>query len=73
MLEKRSWVPAHCETRVTAIANATAQQTSAQTAARLNALVDENQDIHERAVDEAHGGTDGQRLFAGLMNAFAKA
>lgn len=27
----------------------------------------------ERAVDEAHGGTDGQRLFAGLMNAFAEA
>ena len=48
MLEKRDWVPAGCEARVVDIARATEARSSAENAARLAALIEENRDIHER-------------------------
>ncbi|MFZ1681118.1 MAG: hypothetical protein WAT70_08850 [Rhizobiaceae bacterium] len=47
-LQTRSWVPAHCETRVGEIAAATAGAASDAVAARLDALVARNIDNHER-------------------------
>ncbi len=48
MLAPRPWVPAPCEARIAAIAAATATQSSADIAARIEALASENRDIHER-------------------------
>ena len=48
MLAPRPWVPAICEARVTAIAAATAAQSSSDIADRIDALAGENRDIHER-------------------------
>ena len=45
---RRSWVPAACEDYIQAIAAETAGASSAAIAARLDALVEENRDIHER-------------------------
>lgn len=47
-LAHRPWVPAACETYVQARATETATRNSADTAARLDALVEANRDIHER-------------------------
>lgn len=47
MLAKRDWVPAGCEARVQDIAGA--MGASADILGRLDTLVDENRDIHERA------------------------
>ncbi|SMX40269.1 serine hydroxymethyltransferase [Octadecabacter ascidiaceicola] len=46
-LAKRTWVPAGCETRVQSIADNVGS--SASVLARLDALVTENRDIHEKA------------------------
>jgi glycine hydroxymethyltransferase len=48
MLAPRPWVPAPCEARIAAITAATATQSSADIAARIEALASENRDIHER-------------------------
>ncbi|NDR55803.1 serine hydroxymethyltransferase [Aliiruegeria sabulilitoris] len=48
MLARRPWVPAKCEARVAEIAERTAAATPAETETRLNRLVDENRQIHER-------------------------
>ncbi len=48
MLVQRNWVPADCEKRVRDIAIQTAHQTSTDIAARIQALADENREIHER-------------------------
>jgi glycine hydroxymethyltransferase len=48
MLVQRNWVPAECENRVRDIAIQTAHQTSTDIAARIQALADENREIHER-------------------------
>ncbi len=48
MLENRNWVPADCEARVSAIASATAKRSTAENNARLDALIAQNRDIHER-------------------------
>ena len=48
-LAARPWVPENCEARVQDIAEATAKRSTAENAARLDALVSENRDIHERA------------------------
>lgn len=48
MLVQRNWVPAECEKRVRDIAMRTAGQTSADIAARIQALAEENREIHER-------------------------
>lgn len=47
-LDKRPWVPANSETRVSEIASYV-QHPSADVRSRLDALVDQNRDIHERA------------------------
>ncbi|WP_323036008.1 serine hydroxymethyltransferase [Pararhodobacter sp.] len=47
-LASRPWVPAACETRVQSIATATADATSAQVDARIEALIQQNAQIHER-------------------------
>ena len=47
-LAKRNWVPEHCETRVQSIAQGTAALSSVDANARLDALVAENRQIHER-------------------------
>ncbi|MEB8386246.1 aminotransferase class I/II-fold pyridoxal phosphate-dependent enzyme [Rhodobacteraceae bacterium KMM 6894] len=44
----RPWAPAACESRVQDIAQQTAASTSADIAARLTALAEENRQIHER-------------------------
>ena len=49
MLEKRNWVPELCETRVGEITQQTATRSPSENAARLDALIAENRDIHERA------------------------
>ncbi|MCU9839905.1 aminotransferase class I/II-fold pyridoxal phosphate-dependent enzyme [Ruegeria sp. WL0004] len=46
-LAARPWVPAHCETRVQQIAEATARAESAAIDARLEALIEENCAIHD--------------------------
>lgn len=46
-LVKRGWVPAACETRVQEIAVATAGEGTSATAARLDALIARNRDIHD--------------------------
>lgn len=46
-LKQRAWVPEPCETRVQQIARATAQMEAAQAAARIEALVQENTQIHD--------------------------
>ncbi|PVA07608.1 serine hydroxymethyltransferase [Thalassorhabdomicrobium marinisediminis] len=48
-LERRSWVAARCEDRVQEIAQDTRAQGAEAIAARLEALVEENREIHERA------------------------
>jgi len=48
-LRHRSWVPAASEARVSNIATETAQTASDVIAARIEALADENREIHERA------------------------
>ena len=48
MLAKREWVPAASEALVQHIAGETAEASSAQIAARLQALAAENRQIHER-------------------------
>ena len=48
MLEQRAWVPAMSEERVQDIARRTAGQDSATIAARIEALAEENREIHER-------------------------
>ncbi len=48
-LVKRDWVPEPCETRVQDIATATATADAAATLARIEALAEENKDIHERS------------------------
>ena len=48
MLTKRDWVPAPSETLVQKIAAQTAAASSAQIAARIDALAQENRHIHER-------------------------
>ncbi len=47
-LALRPWVPAQCETRVQAIATETAQAGNAAVDARIEALIQRNQQIHER-------------------------
>ena len=47
-LAHRPWVPAACETYIQARATETAARNSDATAARLDALVVANSDIHER-------------------------
>ena len=47
-LAERHWVPEPCETRVQGIATTTATMTSAKIAARIEALAEENRQIHER-------------------------
>ncbi|MEC8153297.1 MAG: serine hydroxymethyltransferase, partial [Pseudomonadota bacterium] len=47
-LERRSWVAETSETLVQRIATATAEQSSTDVFARLQALAEENQSIHER-------------------------
>lgn len=47
-LAKRDWVPDHCETRVQTIARDTASRDSRALNARLDALVAQNRQIHER-------------------------
>ncbi|QGX99005.1 aminotransferase class I/II-fold pyridoxal phosphate-dependent enzyme [Roseovarius faecimaris] len=47
-LETRNWVPEGCESRVQEIARATAGAQSAEIADRLEALAEQNRDIHER-------------------------
>lgn len=47
-LSPRPWVPAHCEARVQDIASKMADQSSAATDARIEALIARNQEIHER-------------------------
>ncbi len=49
MLEKRGWVPETVESYVQDIASDTAQAASADIANRIEALADENRQIHERA------------------------
>ena len=44
----RPWVPAACETRVQDIATTTADATSDATAARIDALIAQNLQIHDR-------------------------
>ncbi|MGR3622604.1 aminotransferase class I/II-fold pyridoxal phosphate-dependent enzyme [Pseudophaeobacter sp.] len=46
-LANRAWVPAHCETRVQAIATATAAMDSATAAARIETLTALNSEIHD--------------------------
>ncbi|MEP5730628.1 MAG: aminotransferase class I/II-fold pyridoxal phosphate-dependent enzyme [Sulfitobacter sp.] len=48
MLQHRDWVPSKSETLVQGIASATLGKSSAQIAARLHALTDQNKQIHER-------------------------
>ncbi|WP_281981050.1 serine hydroxymethyltransferase [Thalassorhabdomicrobium marinisediminis] len=48
-LERRSWVAARCEDRVQEIAQDTRAQGAEAIAARLETLVEENREIHERA------------------------
>lgn len=48
MLSPRPWVPEHCEQRVTEIAAWTAGQPTADIANRIQALADQNREIHER-------------------------
>lgn len=48
-MAKRKWVPADCETRVQDIAERTAGQVSVDVLTRLDDLVGENLDIHEKA------------------------
>ena len=48
MLEKRNWVPEACEARVQGIAQQTAKRSASENAARLDGLIAENRDIHER-------------------------
>ncbi|KIN60293.1 Serine hydroxymethyltransferase [Sulfitobacter noctilucae] len=48
MLQSRSWVPAQSETLVQSLAARTAGQDSVTIAARLQALAEENREIHER-------------------------
>ncbi|MBR9842663.1 MAG: aminotransferase class I/II-fold pyridoxal phosphate-dependent enzyme [Rhodobacteraceae bacterium] len=47
-LAPRPWVPAACETYIQTLATETATDTSAAISARLDALVAENRQIHER-------------------------
>ena len=47
-LSRRSWVPEQCEARVQSIAAETAARDGAATAARIDALIAENRQIHER-------------------------
>jgi glycine hydroxymethyltransferase len=47
MLSPRPWVPDHCEQRVVEIATRTAGQSTADIASRIQALAEENRDIHE--------------------------
>lgn len=47
-LAPRDWVPAACETRVQTIAAKTASASNAQLDDRLEALITQNRDIHER-------------------------
>lgn len=48
MLEKRPWVPSTCETRVTDIVRETDARTTVETGQRLNVLIKQSRDIHER-------------------------
>ena len=47
-LTRRDWVPPHCEDFVHSLAQAVAKQSSEETHALLEALVDRNRAIHER-------------------------
>ncbi|MEX0971057.1 MAG: aminotransferase class I/II-fold pyridoxal phosphate-dependent enzyme [Paracoccaceae bacterium] len=47
-LAARQWVPAACETLIQRYAGETATRSSAKTAARINALIAANRQIHER-------------------------
>lgn len=46
-LSRRSWVPEHCETRVQAIATATAAMSSSAAADRIESLIQANAEIHD--------------------------
>ncbi len=46
-LANRTWVPTNCETRVQAIAAATAQMESQAAADRIEALIQQNSEIHD--------------------------
>ncbi len=48
MLEKRSWVPGACETRVMEIAGETMGRSPAESATRIEVLAAQNREIHER-------------------------
>jgi glycine hydroxymethyltransferase len=48
-LKRRSWVPADCEALIQRIAGETAAAGTDATAARLDALIEANRDIHDRA------------------------
>jgi len=48
-LEPRGWVPETCETRVGEIAAATSQSAPEAVLARIEALAEQNREIHERA------------------------
>ncbi|MCG8493331.1 MAG: aminotransferase class I/II-fold pyridoxal phosphate-dependent enzyme [Sneathiellales bacterium] len=47
-LSPRPWVPVHCENRVQAIAKETAQKNTVELADRLQTLIAENLEIHEK-------------------------
>lgn len=49
ILANRAWVPPHCETRVQAIATATAAMASQEAANRIEALIQQNEQIHDHA------------------------
>ena len=48
MLVKRNWVPEHCEMLVQSIASRTRVGSSNDAASRINQLIDQNREIHER-------------------------
>ena len=47
-LKKRPWVPAECESYIQQIATTTSQSPSAYVAERIDALISQNREIHER-------------------------
>ncbi|MEP1443616.1 MAG: aminotransferase class I/II-fold pyridoxal phosphate-dependent enzyme [Hyphomicrobiales bacterium] len=47
-LKKRLWVPAECESYIQQLAATTAQSSAADVAQRIDALISQNKEIHER-------------------------
>lgn len=65
-LSHRSWVPEHCETRVQAIAKATAAMSSTAAADRIESLIQANTEIHDHECFNLNPATN-------LMNPAAEA